>query len=130
VRLFAVRSEFPSEWAKFTSATIDSVHPFADLVLPLRPEHYPFWSQGRLEAIRRAEILARSSKATIAAAENADGTGAMDTLVKDKTLGDLRHGSMKNIPLPAPTGTFTLHLNDNTMDNLWLALSWGATPQV
>jgi hypothetical protein len=129
VRLFSVRNEFPSEWAKFTNTTIDRAHPFADLALTFRPEHYPFWSRGRLEAIRRVEILARSSKATIAIAENADGTGAMDTLVKDKTLGDLRHGSLKNIPLPTPTGAFTIHLNDNTMDDLWLALSWGAMPQ-
>src|SRR5262249_18513727 len=86
VRLFSVRHEFPSEWARFTSATIDQTHPFIDLALTLRPEHYPFWSRGRLDAIRRAEIFAASDKASIALAENADGSGAVDTLTKDKAL--------------------------------------------
>jgi hypothetical protein len=129
VRLFSVRHEFPSEWARFTNATIDSNHTFVDLTLTLRPEHYPFWSWGRLEAIRRAEIFASTKKTTVTVAENADGSGAVDTLTKDKMLADLRRGTMKNIALPTPTGLFTLHLNDNTMDDLWLALAWGAAPQ-
>src|SRR5262249_551748 len=38
VRLFSVRHEFPSEWARFTSGQ--------DLDIEIKPEHYPFWTRG------------------------------------------------------------------------------------
>ena len=47
IRLFSVRHDFPSQWAKFTSATTS-----AAATLPLNcsyrwfAELYPFWSQG------------------------------------------------------------------------------------
>jgi hypothetical protein len=45
VRLLSVRHEFPTEWARFSAATIDSTTPLAPLTITLREEHYPFWAQ-------------------------------------------------------------------------------------
>ena len=59
VRLFSVRHEFPTEWAKFQSQTPGANQRY-ELTLNLRPEHYPFWSQGRLNKVTRVEIYAWS----------------------------------------------------------------------
>ena len=87
--------------------------------------HYPFWSQGRLDAVKRVDLFARTAKNNVDISENADGTGKKDTLAKDNSLGDLLAGKLTKISLPAPLGKFSLHLNDNSMEDLWLALAWG-----
>jgi Tc toxin complex TcA C-terminal TcB-binding domain len=125
VRLFSVRHEFPTEWAKFKSVKIEDATKVAELTLNLREEHYPFWSRGRLEAVKRADFFAKTAKTSVEVADKADGTGNKDTLVKDASMGDLRMGKLTNISLPAPTGKFTLYFNDNSMEELWLALAWG-----
>jgi len=122
VRLFSIRHDFPSEWARFKAATIDGGHPTAPLTLTLREEHYPFWSKKRLGSLKSVDIFARTAKNSV----NVVDGGNTDTLVKNKPLGDLRVGSLQTIPLPAPTGTFTLSFNDNSMDELWIAAAWGA----
>src|SRR5207247_3876725 len=58
VRLFSVRHEFPSEWTRFKAAVIDQAHPTAPLTVPLRAEHYPFWSIGRIGALHSFAIFA------------------------------------------------------------------------
>ena len=55
VRLFSVRHEFPSEWAKFQSQQ-PAANQRHKLTLVLRPEHYPFWSRGRLNKVTGVEI--------------------------------------------------------------------------
>jgi hypothetical protein len=40
MRLFSLRYEFPTEWAKFKAATAP-----ASLTLTLRSEHFPYWTQ-------------------------------------------------------------------------------------
>jgi hypothetical protein len=56
--------------------------------------------------------------------DKADGTGNKDELKLDKTM-NLQVGSLNNIPVPAAIGTFTLYLDNNSVDDLWLALTWG-----
>ena len=46
VRLFSLRHDFPTEWAKFKSVSIGGGTPTAELSVAFRPEHYPFWAQG------------------------------------------------------------------------------------
>lgn len=125
-RLFSVRHEFPAEWARFKAAKIAGAVKTAELSLTPRPEHYPFWSRGRLEAVRGFNLFARSSKTGgIGIAEKADGTGKADELKLDQTLG-LHAGGLDTIGAPkSPTATVTLHFKDNGMDDLWLAVSWG-----
>jgi hypothetical protein len=125
VMLFSLRHEFPTEWAKFKSVQIGGTFTYAPLKLTLRPEHYPFWSQGRLEAILRVDLFAQTAKNSVQVTDKADGMGNKDSLVKDASMDGVRSGRLTNIPLPAPIGDWTLYYDDNSMDDLWLALTWG-----
>jgi hypothetical protein len=135
VRLFSVRQEFPAEWARFTQL-VPATGRRRELAITLRPEHYPYWSQGRLAAVARLDILARSSDipvpATLAVADRADktDTGTLtDTLVKNKTVGNLLTGKLTAITLPAkPTGEVKLYFDHNRLADLWLAVTWGGQP--
>jgi hypothetical protein len=124
-RLFSVRHEFPTEWARFKSAAPTVASQPVPLSLTLREEHYPYWSKGHLEALQRVEILAETAKSTVNISDQPDGTGNKDVLVKDASMGNLRGGTLTHIPLPAPIGAFTLYLDDNSMNDMWLLLSWG-----
>lgn len=121
VRLFSIRHEFPTEWAKFKNVQLGGAT-LAPLSLTLRAEHYPFWSQGLKIALKSMEFFAQTAN-NVNLNDKADGTGNKDGLL-DKTM-NLQAGSLKNIPLPAAIGTFTLYLDNNSMDELWLAVSWG-----
>jgi hypothetical protein len=126
VRLFSVRHEFPSEWAKFKSGQMSNNPPLRpELSIDLREEHYPFWSRGKLEVIKQVDLYARTAKASVEITTQPDGTGPKDSLVPDTSLGMLRVGRLNNIPLPQPIGTFTLYLGDQTITDLWLGFAWG-----
>jgi hypothetical protein len=124
VRLFSMRHEFPSDWAKFRMATTASPAGLLPLTFTVRPEHYPYWSQGRLQAVLRVTLYAESTK-DVQVSDAADGTGNKDSLSENDALGKLRSGSLKNIALPAPTGPWAFYFNDNSMDDLWFAVVWG-----
>ena len=124
VRLFSVRHEFPSDWAKFKSMPSGSTSSFAPLTFTVRPEHYPFWSQGRLQAVLGVGLYTNATK-DIQICDSPSGTGNLDVLVKDDSMGGLRSGILKNVVLPQPTGAWALYLSDNSMNDLWLAVAWG-----
>ena len=127
VRLFSVRHEFPTEWAKFQSQTSGAGERF-ELALDLRPEHYPFWSQGRLDGVMRVDIVARSAKTESKVFDRVNGQDApanSDTLVKDAELGDLLVGRLMNIALPGnPVGEFKLFFDDESIKDVWIAITW------
>lgn len=57
--------------------------------------------------------------------DKADGTGIKATLGKENTfLGNLCTGKLTD-PLPEPIGEFKLHFIKNSMEDLWMALTWG-----
>lgn len=125
VRLFSMRHEFPSEWAKFRSFQLGTAGPVAPLTFKMRPEHYPFWSTGRLQAVLGVTLYAQSSK-DLTLSDAADGTGHQDSLTTDDSLsGGMRSGQLKNIALPAPTGPWSFYFSDNSLDDLWIAVMWG-----
>ena len=128
VRLFSIRHEFPTEWAKFTSVKIERTIKTAELILKLLPEHYPFWSQGRLETVKRVDVIAKTDKTSIDITEKADGTGNKDPL-QDRSVKGLLMGKLENLAPSSPVSSadkpLKLHFNDNTMEDLWLALTWG-----
>jgi hypothetical protein len=143
VRLFSIRHEFPTEWAKFQSAQLrDPTHPdapeTAELTLNLRAEHYPFWSRGRLQEVKRVDLLAHSSKHPLPAtsldvfdkADKNDPTANKDTLAKGTALGNLLVGNLSKIALPTPTTpvdkAFRLFFPDKAMSDLWIAVTWGS----
>ena len=119
VRLFSVRHEFPTEWARFKNQASEDDQPY-ELTLKLRPEHYPFWSQGRLKQVKRLEILARSETGALQVALN---DGANISLAEDEQLGNLLRGSLTDA-LPAPTGELKLHFDKRDLSDLWLAVTW------
>src|SRR5262249_11173139 len=54
VRLFSMRHEFPSEWARFKSGQ--------ELNVDLKPEHYPFWTRGPWGNMGRGPSLVESAR--------------------------------------------------------------------
>jgi hypothetical protein len=64
-----------------------------------------------------------------------DNAGALDPTVTDTLSGDpdypgLRRGKLDKNPLPKPIHSgpeekFTIFLNDNSMKDLWIAITWG-----
>jgi hypothetical protein len=130
VRLFTVRHEFPTAWAAFKRAPKPGgANPRAGLTLDLKPEHYPFWSTGRLgNKALRVDLFGRSAQPSVLVADtptDQPGPTQTDKLMKNDSLAGLRSGRLSAIALPAPTGSFTLYFDDNAMDDLWLALTWG-----
>lgn len=124
IRLFSVRHEFPTEWAKFKRVKIEGGTKTAELTLNLREEHYPFWSKGRSKELKRVDLFARTDKNSVEIADKADGTGIKATLGKDTSMGNLCAGKLTD-PLPAPIGEFTMYFINNSMEDLWMALTWG-----
>jgi hypothetical protein len=131
VRLFSVRQEFPSEWARFQGQKPAANQRFA-LELSLREEHYPFWSRGRLVTVARVDLLARSNKNVVPPsievfdkADKTDATAKNDSLGKDASLGDLVAGKLTAIALPpTPVDDVKLFFDDAAMADLWLAVTW------
>lgn len=119
IRLFSVRYEFPNEWAKFKITS--------KLTLNLKEEHYPFWSQGRCNALKQVEIFAKGGdESDIQVTQiQPDEESKMDILTKSDLYGGLRSGKLRNISVPAPIGMFTLHFNENSMEDILLAVTWG-----
>jgi hypothetical protein len=130
VLLFSVRHEFPTEWVKFKSLEIEGETKTSPLMLELRQEHFPFWSQDRISTVERVEFFAKNGKAPMdIITENADGTGNIDSLTQDKSLGDLWRGQLTHLPQIDQNASlsikFNLNFTNNSMKNLWLALTWG-----
>lgn len=127
VRLFSVRHEFPSEWAKFQGQTLAADKRF-ELALPFCAEHYPFWSQGRLNSVVRLDILARSTRPSLDVFDNADKedtTAKSDTLVRDPSFGNMLAGKLANIALPEkPVGVFRVFLNNKDIEDIWIVITW------
>jgi len=123
VRLFSIRHEFPTEWARFRNVQLSDTTKFAELSLTLRAEHYPFWSQGLLNTLKQMEFFAQTTKG-VTLNDKPDGTGNSDKLVLDQSM-HLQVGKLTNILPPPPLGKFSLYLDNNSMDDLWMAVTWG-----
>jgi len=131
VRLFSVRHEFPTEWARFQSQTPAAGQRF-ELSLELRPEHYPFWGTGRLNSVTRVDILAQSAAAPVPGSidvadrvDSNDATAKKDALAKDAARGNLLVGKLANVALPAkPVGPMKLFLDAKALADIWIAVTW------
>ena len=131
VRLFSVRHEFPSEWAKFTNVDLDGAGApdTAELTLELREEHFPYWSKGKLKAIEQVDLYSKKAEDG-AKIETHEPKGKIE-VTTDETTEDPETSDdlTKTIRLPDPpkmfTLKFTLSFGDNSTEDLWLALTWG-----
>src|SRR5262249_29738875 len=127
VRLFSVRHEFPSEWAKFQSVSIGGTTPTAPLLLTLLPEHYPFWAKNIVgsKPLKEVGLFAEldDGKTTVNLYDKPDPTASgvkTDTLSQDPLLGNLLTGRLSNISCPAAVTDathppLTLYFDNNSM---------------
>ncbi|MCA0757048.1 hypothetical protein KP806_18460 [Paenibacillus sp. N4] len=127
IRLFSVRSEFPTEWAKL-QGQIPGENKRFELSLQFRPEHYPIWSKGRLKNVARVYLLARSAADTPPAAldifDDADKTNTSKKGTLGEKRGSLLGGALTS-GLPAkPDGELKLYLEDKSIADLYIALTW------
>ncbi len=130
VRLFSVRREFPTEWAKFKSVKIAGPATAAELSLNVREEHFPYWSKGRLEAIKRVDLFAKKADGTGIETRKPSGSVEITTRKSNGTESKATLTNLTDIALPkAPdklvTLKFALSFADNSMEDLWLAVTWG-----
>lgn len=136
VRLLSVRHEFSAEWARFRSVAIGGPTLTAGISLTLLPEHYPFWSQGivgsaPVKAVELfAELLPGDNSTTVNVYDAADQSGQTDALTSDPSLGGLIAGRLDKIARPAAVTDAThpalaLFFDDNSMEDLWVAITWG-----
>jgi hypothetical protein len=130
VRMLSMRHEFPTEWARFTAAALGGQTEEAELTIPLREEHYPFWAS-RLSpiALHGVTLLAQPGNGTkpaiIAATAALGDPDRTEHPLTQADFGALRVGALAD-PLPPAIGELSLHLDDNSMRDLWLVLAWGS----
>ena len=99
-----------------TTATADT-----PLQIVLRPEHYPFWAgRSGLTELKKVEFFVAPGGATPATVElpNTDGITA------DGEYGGMRVGELAD-DLPAMIGPVSWAFGDNSMEDIWVALTWG-----
>lgn len=130
-RLFSVRHEFPTEWAKFRSKTTVDGQRF-ELKLDLKKEHFPFWSHNRLDKVINVDILVKTNleqipdSLQIADKEmKNDSAAKSDSLNKDPSFGNLLIGKFEEIALPQkPIGELNLYFDENDISDLWIGITW------
>ncbi len=77
-----------------------------------------------------AQMDPANSATTVNINDKPDLSGKADTLVPDPLLNNLFTGTLTNIALPAAISDathppLTLYFDNNAMDDLWLAITWG-----
>ncbi|MEI6268261.1 MAG: neuraminidase-like domain-containing protein [Methylococcaceae bacterium] len=124
-RLFSVRHEFATAWAKFQNEKVATDKLF-ELSINLLAEHFPYGSKARIAGATSMDIdiLARSP-------DNAEPTSInvkIDDKVKgvvlfrDANLGNLLVGKLGKAP--RPDQVLKLYFDTNMMADLWLAVTW------
>lgn len=126
VRLFSIREEFPSEWAKFLGAPAGANGKF-QLSLELAKEHFPLWSKDRLGPMKAMQLWARRSNGAPGAplqARLAAGANAAFPLQGDAT-DLLVAGAVAPGELPGNAiGEHKFEFSDKELRDLWVAVQW------
>ena len=146
VRLFSIRHDFPTEWAKFKSKAGTN-----DLVFKLGPERYPLWTRGSGPRTARGASAVGVATNVVLFAAVAKDEGDMPARVAVTTTdatgqpckaglsphvveGNLLIGTLELTNPALPTnrvksdahGEWALRL-PTTIDDLWIAVGWGAS---
>jgi hypothetical protein len=119
-RLFSVRLEFPSDWARFVA----NEEGRSALTFTLRDDHYPYWLRDRGISPRKVTLLARvhDDAASIDVHAGPQASAVKDTLAKDEELG-LFVGELDKVRLPGATGDCTLHFEAGQVTDLWIIIT-------
>lgn len=152
VRLLSVRHEFPTAWARFVGSKAGNGsserQPRAELKLPLRAEHYPFFAGTGPAGLTNVVLVARSAGAEQQLLladrawdrenpnDEADKKTRAVKLTGRPDLNGLLRGALRDDPaipgkrawgdLPEPTGSFSLYSEKNTIKDLFVLLTWSA----
>ncbi|HET8681351.1 MAG TPA: hypothetical protein VFM54_05705 [Micromonosporaceae bacterium] len=126
VRLLSLRRDFPTEWARFTATPLAG-NARAPFTVALREDHYPFWADTAAATVTRLELFAQpGAEQTVTASADSGGQQPMVTLTADGAPEGLLWGKLPDdVTPPAAVGSFTWYFDDNTMDDAWVALTWG-----
>src|SRR5205823_1039949 len=133
-RLFSMRHEFPTEWAKFQAQAPAPGNRF-ELAINLREEHYPFWGHDRLNSVKAVRIVAESAVTPVPATldvfdkvNNTPVAAKQDTLARDDiSMGSLLTGEFTNMARPAsPTGNLKLYFATKAIKDVWIAVTWSS----
>jgi hypothetical protein len=126
VRLFSARRDFPTEWVRFRRQAADASGRF-DLSFTLRPEHYPFWSESYLKVAKQIAVAAKTGAAGLTIVDARDPARS-DALANDTALGLVRGklAAVKPFAGDKPLGEFKVSLSDQKVDDVWIAIQWGA----
>ncbi len=119
-RMFSVRHEFPTEWAAFKASEDD----FPPLVIPLREEHYPYWSKNWIPdgAVTRRYYLARSEGTPTGNQFVARSPGFSERVV---SLDSARqHASIGEFNFANCANDGAANDISKAIDDLWIALTW------
>ena len=77
----------------------------------------------------RADVIAQTGEVKIDITENADGTGNKD-VPADRSVKGLLRGKLEHFaptsPVSPANSSLTLHLDNNTIKDLWIAVKWGS----
>jgi hypothetical protein len=118
MRLFFMRHDFPSEWAKFKATGTFS--------LSLREQHYPFWSKGHLKSVKAVQLIADKA-VTIDLLDTSGVKTDSLALTKGNPVPGLFGNSVAQNKLSqlSPLGPFSFSSADKSLENLWIAITWG-----
>jgi hypothetical protein len=128
VRLFSLRHEFPTEWAKFKSVKIGGATADAELILDIREEHFPYWSKGRLDSIKKRIFYSQGSTGVVIQTPSGDEVEVLTQEPNGRTTTET-FAAPESIVLPKPPNKFTLRLklrfDANSMEDICLTVTWG-----
>ncbi|MGG5890093.1 hypothetical protein ACLF3G_23465 [Falsiroseomonas sp. HC035] len=133
VRLFSLRHDFPTEWARFKAAKPANPGEFVGMAVELTDGHYPFWTRGQLAEVVAAKLLVAPDAAVGAAFEvsgkAAAAAGERDTLGKDAETGLFTGDFAKGSPSAGgagwtPAGAVPIFFESNAVLDAWLAIEW------
>jgi hypothetical protein len=129
-RLFSMRQEFPTEWAKLKNQVVANGSP-RQLTVNIRKEHFPFWARGSTEGarirvfVKSTEVL-QSASITLEITSPESHTATPITLAphEGKDFGDLFVVETSEPLLPL-TGTwqFTFHAEVKAISDVWVTTS-------
>src|SRR5664279_1225553 len=125
--------------------------PFAQLTLPLREEHYRFWSRTVSRTVRSIDVYAESGPTTAASVAMVNASGAAPALSSgpaDNSVGTLLAGVLGTTPPARPSAVdpLTIGMDSNhqqtgpargggermirSLTDVWIAIRWESPPAV